>query len=197
MGDGNLDLCSCLITADCSSTACAAGTRCEDDGCGGQRCVTVGHPCVDATDCPNGGTCVDSPAGRSCRSPGPNCRDDRECPLGFACEGMDCVDRRIACDNQGTTFDCPIGYVCDFLQRQGQAFCRRMDIACTHDAMCPQPAACFDLDGDGARECPGGTHACPVHRVFPEVGSAAPRPTPGATPVGRTAAAPSSHAPTS
>lgn len=150
-GEGQLDLCGCLTSTDCSSVACTGGTMCIDDGCGGQRCVTAGHPCVDASDCPAGGTCEDSPAGRSCRPPGPSCRDDRECPLGFACESMACVDRRVYCDT--AAFACPIGYTCDQNQQFGQAFCRRVDVACHRSETCPQPGACYDLDGDGVGEC--------------------------------------------
>ena len=149
--NGDVDLCRCLQTTDCSTVACPTGTVCEDDGCGGQRCVPAGHPCTDANDCPAGGTCEDTAAGRACRPPGAVCRDDRECPLGFSCEGATCVDRRVPCDN--TPFSCPVGYVCDLVQQRTQAFCRRMDTPCATAAACAQPAACYDLDGDGDKEC--------------------------------------------
>lgn len=149
--EGELALCNCIITPDCSAAACATGTRCEDDGCGGRRCIAEGHPCVDASDCPAGGTCAAVGAGSVCRPPAGVCRDDRECPVGFGCEAGACVDRRVLCDNELNT--CPVGYVCDYALRQGQAFCRRWDTPCTRAENCPQPGACFDIDGDGAREC--------------------------------------------
>ncbi|MCB9659715.1 MAG: hypothetical protein R3B40_16925 [Polyangiales bacterium] len=150
-GDGEIDLCACLTTTDCSSTACPSGTVCADDGCGGARCVAAGHPCVDDRDCAAGATCEDSAAGRSCRSPDPNCRNDRECPLGFTCESSACVDRRVPCDTD--PLSCPVGYVCDFAQQATQAFCRRIDVPCHDSRVCVQPGACYDLDGDGEKEC--------------------------------------------
>lgn len=149
--EGDLALCGCIRTPDCSSTACTSGTRCEDDGCDGRRCIGAGHPCVDATDCPAGGTCTSTAVGSVCQPPGAACRDDRECPVGYSCEGGGCVDRRVTCGNDLET--CPVGYVCDLVLRQGQAICRRLDTPCTRDELCPQPGACFDIDGDGEREC--------------------------------------------
>jgi hypothetical protein len=156
--NGDVDLCSCLVAPDCSSVACPTGTTCVDDGCGGQRCMSAGHPCVDASDCPAGGTCEDSVTGRSCRAPSAVCRDDRECPLGFSCEADVCVNRRVPCDTEA--YSCPVGYVCDFLQQQSQAFCRRIDVPCNNSAVCVQPGACYDLDGDGSKECVPAELSC-------------------------------------
>lgn len=153
---GVIDNCACIEAPDCSGgEACADGTTCVDDGCGGRRCVLAGHPCVTDGDCPAGSSCTSTVSGTICRSV-TACAGSADCPLGFACESGACVDRRVSC---GLDAPCPIGFTCLLGSRDGAAFCRRVDLACATEAPCAVPT-CVDVDGDGATECAPALTSC-------------------------------------
>ena len=133
--------------------ACAAGTVCADELCGGQSCVP-GRRCTDSGDC-GGRACT---AGH-CEPSSGACTSSRECPLGFQCESDACVDRRIPCDFR--TSRCPRGMYCGFAGSGVFSTCLPAGVPCESDSECEVGTSCLEL-ADGQRAClPAGN--CTSH----------------------------------
>ena len=119
-----------------------------------------GGSCIDDNDCPNGTdyACIKVGAGAErCVRVTAGCNTATEtydCPPGFSCEGGDCVDRRMPCDNY---LDCPKNHLCT--PTPVSSYCIRTHRTCREDTDCGGFAAagsfCADVDNDGTKECVG------------------------------------------
>ncbi len=130
---------------------CPLGEVCLATGCENlSRCfVAGGGACETEDDCGNPAYECNQVVGRCLRKE-PGCDDSTDCVAGFACEGGDCVDRRVPCSGE---LGCPHGYTC-FFASPDQRFCRRVSQPCGDDLDClVLGVLCGDSDGDEQKEC--------------------------------------------
>ncbi|MCB9620381.1 MAG: hypothetical protein H6724_13165 [Sandaracinus sp.] len=163
-GEGMFDLCLCNVP-ECDPSAaapCAAGLRCQPDGCGERHtCQPGGQGCAAPEDCPSGSLCfgalsLDGSRVDLCLRPEGGCADSRDCASGYACEDGACVNRRVSCD-----VGCPFGFYCNDADPWARPYCARVSRRCSSFAgACPPFFSCVDVDGDGSSECRRNGEAC-------------------------------------
>ena len=145
---------SCDANDDCDIGSVCIESGCDDlDGIPITQCVFAGGgACTSSAMCPANRECRDVPdEGMRCVKITPGCDTRYDCVPGFACEDLNCVDRRVPCDLDE---HCPKNHLCGGTPTSN--FCRRIQQECLFEFDCVGLAPrCEDVDGDGNKECAG------------------------------------------
>ena len=150
----------CNTDSDCAFS----GYVCVESGCSTHEGAPIkqcqpsrGGSCIDENDCPNtmDYDCIPVGAGATrCVRVTPGCSpvtESYDCVPGFSCEGGNCVDRRVPCDDYQ---DCPKSHVCSTTPTA--SFCVHVYRTCHADEDCGGfGSLCADIDNDGTKECAG------------------------------------------